>query len=203
LKPEPSDFVSSMIGDWRRQRPDIDPSVLEIFARVNRLSALLIKRSEQWLTPLGLTWESFSLIVSLRRMGAPYELRPGELLSVSLLTSGAITNRIDRVEAQGLVERRRDPNDRRGVVVRLTPAGRKLADAAIALHFEQLRPLMSPLSPAEFKTAGALLARLLHSLELPAAEPDPEVPPEPRKRAAKSASGAKAALPPRKKESTR
>jgi len=170
-----SDFVSAMIGDWRRERPDVDPSVLEIFARVNRLSALLMKRSEQWLAPLGLTWESFSLIVSLRRMGPPYELRPGELLSVSLLTSGAITNRIDRVEAQGLVERRRDPNDRRGVVVRLTPAGRKLADTAIALHFEQLQPLMSPLSKTEFKSAGALLAKLLLPLEepVPAAAPEP------------------------------
>lgn len=175
-----NDSVSSMIDDWHLARPDLDPSPLEILARVNRLSTMLIKRSERWLEPLGLTWESFSLIVTLRRVGAPYELRPGELLAVSLLTSGAITNRIDRVEQQGLVERLRDPNDRRGVVVRLTPAGRKLADQSIALHFEQLQPLMSTLNKTEFKTASTLLEKLLVGLEeqtQPEAEPVPRKPP--------------------------
>jgi len=176
-----TDFISSMIDDWRRERPDLDAGVLEIFARVNRLSALLTKRSEQWLAPLELTWESFSLLVTLRRVGAPYELRPGELLSVSLLTSGAITNRIDRVEAQGWVERRRDPDDRRGVVVRLTPAGRKLADQAIALHFAQLRPLMAALDKPEFKTAGVLLGKLLGSLEAPPKPSEARAAPLPRK----------------------
>lgn len=185
---KPKDFIATMIDDWRRERPELDCSVLEIFARVNRLSALLTRSCEQWLAPLDLTWESFSLLVTLRRVGTPYELRPGELLSVSLLTSGAVTNRIDRVESKGWVERLPDPDDRRGVIVRLTPAGRKLADQAIAVHFEQLKPLLAGLDKAEFKQAGALLGKLLCHLESPAPEDDevPSVKPTPavRRRAA-------------------
>jgi DNA-binding MarR family transcriptional regulator len=164
-----NDSVDVLVAGWAEQRPDLDVSSLGLFGRLTRLSALLTKRAEQWLAPLELTWESFSLIVTLRRAGAPYELRPGELLAVSLLTSGAITNRIDRVETQGLVERHRYPDDRRGVVVRLTPAGRKLADKAIAVHLEQLSLIMAPLAPKDRKVADEVLSKLLASLETPAA----------------------------------
>jgi len=162
-----SDSVDVLLAGWAQQRPDLEASALGLFGRITRLSSLLIKRAEQWLAPLDLTWESFSLIVTLRRAGAPYELRPGELLAVSLLTSGAITNRIDRVEKQGLVERLRSPDDRRGVVVRLTPAGRKLADKAIALHLDQLESIMGTLAPKDRKTADEVLSKLLLSLEAP------------------------------------
>lgn len=159
------DSVSMLVDDWRRERPDLDASALEVFARLNRLSSLVARRAEKWLAPLDLTWESFSLIVTLRRVGAPYELRPLELLSFSLLSSGAMTNRIDRVEQQNLVERLRDPNDRRGVIVKLTPAGRKLADQAISVHLENMQALLSPLEPSERKTAAKILEKLLFSLE--------------------------------------
>jgi DNA-binding MarR family transcriptional regulator len=167
-----NDTVDVLMEDWRRERPDIDASPLAIFGRVSRLSAHLTRRAEKWLAPLNLTWESFSLIVTLRRTGAPYELRPGELLLVSLLTSGAITNRIDRVEQQGLVVRLRDPNDRRGVIVQLTSAGQKLADQAIAVHLEHMDALLAPLEKSERKVAGQILAKLLLSLET---EPEEEV----------------------------
>lgn len=162
---EKSDSVAVLMEDWRRERPDLDASALGIVGRMARLSAHMTRRSEQWLAPLGLSWESFSLIVTLRRAGAPYELRPGELLQVSLLTSGAITNRIDRVEQQGLVVRLRDPNDRRGVIVQLTPQGLELADRAIALHFGQLDALLAPLDKSEHEIAGRILGKLLLSLE--------------------------------------
>jgi len=163
--PKNSDSVAALIEDWHRERPDLDPSSLGIVGRMARLSAHITRRAEQWLAPLGLSWESFSLIVTLRRAGAPYQLRPGELLQVSLLTSGAITNRIDRVEQQALVVRLRDPNDRRGVIVQLTPEGLELADRAIALHFAQLEALLAPLSKNENEIAARVLGKLLSSLE--------------------------------------
>ena len=125
----------------------------------------MARRAEKWLAPLNLTWESFSLIVTLRRVGAPYELRPLDLLSISLLSSGAMTNRIDRVERQNLVERLRDPNDRRGVIVKLTPAGKKLADQAISMHLKNMQALLSPLEPSERKITAKILEKLLFSLE--------------------------------------
>lgn len=162
-----SNSVAELVGDWHRERPDLDIPPLELFVLINRLSDHFIKKAEQWLEPLDLSWESFSLIVTLRRVGAPYALRPGELLKVSLLTSGAITNRIDRVEKLGLVERHREPNDRRGVVVRLTPAGKKLADRAIALHFKNMDLLFADLTKQEVKLATGLLSKLLGSFEHP------------------------------------
>jgi DNA-binding MarR family transcriptional regulator len=160
-----SNTVSELVNDWHSERPDLDIPPLELFVLINRLSDQFIKRAEKWLSPLGLSWESFSLIVTLRRVGAPFALRPGDLLKVSLLTSGAITNRIDRVEQLGLVERHREPNDRRGVVVRLTPAGQTLADRAIAVHFEHMNIMFAGLTKTEVKLATGLLSKLLGSLE--------------------------------------
>lgn len=160
-----SDTVSELVSDWHRERPDLDIPPLELFVLINRLSDQFIKRAEKWLSPLGLSWESFSLIVTLRRVGAPFALRPSDLLKVSLLTSGAITNRIDRVEQLGLVERHREPNDRRGVVVRLTPVGQALADRAIAVHFEHMNIMFAGLTKADVKLASGFLSTLLGSLD--------------------------------------
>ena len=117
------------------------------------------------MAPLGLTWESFSLIVTLRRAGEPFQRRPLELLQDSLLSSGAMTNRIDRVEAMGLVERLRDPNDRRGVIVQLTPKGVKLADRAFEVHVSGLRTLLNGLSSGDRRALTKLLSSWLSELE--------------------------------------
>jgi DNA-binding MarR family transcriptional regulator len=101
------------------------------------------------------------LILTLRRSGAPFALRPTDLYRESLLTSGAITNRIDRVEKQGLVRRRQDPNDGRAMVVQLTAAGRRLADKAAAIHFRALAETFSGLSKQECAQLNASLAKLL------------------------------------------
>ena len=97
--------------------------------------------------------------------GPPYELNPTALYRDSLLSSGAITNRIDRVEREGLVKRLPDPNDRRGTIVRLTAKGRSLADRAIKLHFEALTETLSALNRAERDQLAALLSKLLLSAE--------------------------------------
>lgn len=163
--PATVDSIEGLLAEWTRERPDLDPSPFGIYGRIWRLSTTLIGDAEQWLKPLGLTFESFSLIVTLRRSGAPYELNPTALYRESLLTSGAITNRIDRVEDEGLVKRLPDPNDRRGTIVRLTAKGRSLADRAIKLHFEALAETLAALDRSERKQLAALLSKLLLSAE--------------------------------------
>jgi len=160
-----TDSIEALLSEWQRERPDLDPSPFGIFGRIWRLSTSVLGDAEAWLTPLGLTFESFSVIVTLRRSGPPYELNPTALYRESLLTSGAITNRIDRVEAQGLVKRLPDPNDRRGTIVRLTPKGRALADRAIKLHFEALAEMLSDIDGGERDQLAGLLSKLLKAVE--------------------------------------
>lgn len=160
-----ADSIESLLAEWRRERPDLDPWPFAIFGRIWRLSANLLGDAEKWLAPAGLTFESFSVIVTLRRSGPPYEMNPTALYRESLLSSGAITNRIDRVEAAGLVKRLPDPNDRRGTIVRLTPKGRTLADRAIKLHFEALAEELSGIDRGERAQLAALLSKLLLSVE--------------------------------------
>lgn len=160
-----SDSIEGLLAEWRRERPDLDAQPFAIFGRVWRLSANLLGGAEDWLAPTGLGFESFSVIVTLRRSGAPYELNPTALYRESLLSSGAITNRIDRVEAEGLVKRRPDPNDRRGTLVRLTAKGRALADRAIKLHFEALAEALADLDRKEQAQLALLLSKLLQSVE--------------------------------------
>ena len=154
-----------LLDEWRRERPDLDPSPFAIFGRIWRLGANLSNEIAEWLAPLGLNFESFSVIVTLRRSGAPYELNPTALYRESLISSGAITNRVDRVEALGLVKRLPDPKDRRGTIVRLTPKGRALADKAIELHFRKLAECLSGMKAADQGALAALLADLLRSVE--------------------------------------
>lgn len=160
-----ADSIEGLLAEWKRERPDLDPSPFGIYGRIWRLSTTLLGDAEQWLKPVGLTFESFSLIVTLRRSGPPYELNPTALYRESLLSSGAITNRIDRVEREGLVKRLPDPNDRRGTIVRLTAKGRSLADRSIKLHFEALTETLSALNRAERDQLAALLSKLLLSAE--------------------------------------
>ena len=161
----PVDSVAQLLSEWARERPDIDTAPVGLVARVIRIAALVTRSAERWLAPLGLTWESFSLIVTLRRVGQPFRLRPLELLQDSLLSSGAMTNRIDRVEAMGLVVRLRDPNDRRGVIVQLTPEGRKLADKAFEVHVTELKTLLKGLPATDRKALAKLLSGWLSELE--------------------------------------
>lgn len=160
------DSVAHFLDEWRSERPDLDPWPSGITARLQRLSGAFLRDAEASLEPLGLTWEAFSVIVTLRRVGEPFELCPSDLLREGLLTSGAVTNRIDRVERLGLVERRPDPNDRRSIIVRLTPAGKQLADAAIGVHFSRDEELLSTLSSSELSQLSGILSKLLFSIEM-------------------------------------
>jgi DNA-binding MarR family transcriptional regulator len=160
-----TDSIEVLLAEWRRERPDLDPRPFAIFGRIWRLSANFLGDAEKWLAPVGLSFESFSFIVTLRRSGPPYELNPTTLYRESLLSSGAITNRIDRVEAEGLVKRLPDPKDRRGTIVRLTAKGRALADRAIKLHFEALAEELSGINRPERNQLARLLSKLLLSVD--------------------------------------
>jgi DNA-binding MarR family transcriptional regulator len=160
-----ADSIEMFLQQWRRERPDLDPWPFGILGRTQRISARLQTRALTWLEPLGLTWESFSLLAALRRSGAPYELRPTEIYKESLLSSGAITNRIDKVEKEGWVKRYDSPDDRRGVIVRLTPSGKVIADKAIEIHFKQLSAQLSGIAKRDRQHLLELLKTVLVALE--------------------------------------
>ncbi|WP_191090121.1 MarR family winged helix-turn-helix transcriptional regulator [Histidinibacterium aquaticum] len=163
--PTTEDSVSHIVREWRRERPDFDAGPIGVFARILRLSGALSQRTKAWLDEEGLSWEAFSLIVTLRRQGAPYRMRPSSIIRESLLTSGAVTNRIDRVEKLGLVERAPDPDDRRAVSVQLTEAGLEKADAAIAAHVSHLHEVLEPLGEEQLEDLDRLLTAALSMIE--------------------------------------
>jgi DNA-binding MarR family transcriptional regulator len=155
------DAVDELVAEWRRERPDLDVSPLEVMSRVSRLArhlerarrdAFAAHRLEQW---------SFDVLAALRRSGAPYELAPRELLLRTLVTSGAMTNRIDRLEAEHLVERRPDPDDRRSVLVRLSTAGAVRVDACLSQLLVHEHSILATLTVPQREALGDLLRRLL------------------------------------------
>ncbi|MEV4254433.1 MarR family transcriptional regulator, partial [Spirillospora sp. NPDC049652] len=126
------DEVDRLVEAWHTERPDLDVSPLLVLSRVSRLARHLDRARRAVFAEQDLeSWE-FDVLTALRRAGAPYELSPGRLLRATLVTSGTMTNRIDRLTAAGLVERHPDPADKRGVLVRLTDAGRTRVDTAFA-----------------------------------------------------------------------
>jgi len=157
--------IEDFIDGWRRERPDLDPSPLAVFGRAQRVSQNMIRATEELLEPLQVSWEVFCVILALRRSGKPYVLRPTDIYRQSLITSATATNRIDRASERGLVRRLPDPNDRRGILVELTAAGKALADRAIAMQFAMLAKQLSVLTRSERKQLGDLLAKLLSSSE--------------------------------------
>ena len=159
----PRDEVDRLVAAWRRERPDLDVQPLEVLSRVTRLARHLDRARRTAFTEHALEPWEFDVLSALRRTGEPYQLSPGQLLTQTLVTSGTMTNRIDRLAARELVVRGPDPADRRGVLVRLTDAGRELADAALAGLLKNERELLAALPPDRLET----LADLLRTLTLP------------------------------------
>lgn len=157
------DEVDELVDAWGRERADLDLSPVEVFSRISRLSKLLdLARRQAFTTHEIEPWE-FDVLAALRRAGEPYELSPGRLIRETLVTSGTMTNRVDRLAARGLVERLPDPDDRRGVLVRLTPQGKSAVDAAFEELLDSERELLAGLSPKDRN----LLAELLRALMAP------------------------------------
>ena len=154
------------LSDWYASRPDVDPEIIAIFGRIIRLSSGFERFRAPVLDELGLTPEVSDLTISLLRTGPPYELNAGALTAQAtfpVTTTGAMTYRIDRAEALGLVERRRDPTDRRGVIVRLTKKGLASANHNVDLHWEFMQRVLSEFSPQDRAQLGELLQKLLEA----------------------------------------
>lgn len=160
-----TDEVDRLLEAWRRERPDLDIAPMEVLSRVTRLARQLDRRRRRAFAAHGLeTWE-FDVLAALRRSGAPYQLSPGRLLQETAVTSGTMTNRVDRLTARGLVSRADRPGDRRGVLVTLTDAGRGTVDAALADLLAEERDLMARLSGEDQRWLADTLRRLTVPLE--------------------------------------
>jgi DNA-binding MarR family transcriptional regulator len=159
--PEPRDEVDALVEAWSRERPDLDVTPMRVLSRVTRLARHLDRQRAAAFSAHGLeTWE-FDVLAALRRAGAPNQLSPGQLLRETMVTSGTMTNRVDRLAARGLVERELHPDDRRGVLVRLTDAGRVAVDAALADLLAAERELLAGMAEDDQHQLAQTLRRLL------------------------------------------
>lgn len=158
------DFAEHMVAQWSDARPDLDSAPMALVVRIMRVSALLSERLTKVLGAHGLSIWEFDMLATLRRNG-PGGLSPKQLQREMLLSSGAMTNRIDRLEEGGLLERRPEPTDRRGTIVRLTPAGVARVDPIVRDRFEDARQILDLLDPAEAQAVSAGLRKL--AIELP------------------------------------
>ncbi len=159
------DEVDRLVEAWQRERADLDLQPMEVLSRVTRLGHHLDRARRQAFTEHAIeSWE-FDVLAALRRAGTPYELSPGRLLKETLVTSGTMTNRVDRLAARGLVERLPDPSDRRGVLVRLTAEGRTTVDGALEGLLRRERDLLTGLDADQQRVLAGLLRELVVPFE--------------------------------------
>jgi DNA-binding MarR family transcriptional regulator len=151
------DEVDRLVTAWRRERPDLDVAPMQVLSRVTRLARHLDLARRQAFAEHDLEASEFDVLSALRRAGSPYELSPGQLIRETLVTSGTMTNRVDRLTGKGLVERLPDPADRRGVIVSLTAEGRVRVDAALEQLLLQERRLLATLSETDQSNLADLL----------------------------------------------
>jgi DNA-binding MarR family transcriptional regulator len=159
------DEVDRIVAAWRRERPDLDVDPLEVLSRVSRLARHLDRARRAAFAVHDLEPWEFDVLSALRRAGEPYQLSPGQLVTQTLVTSGTMTNRIDRLVDDGYVERHRDPSDRRGVLVRLTPQGRQAVDAAMTDLLHEERRLLAGIRPADAERLASLLRTLVQPFD--------------------------------------
>ncbi|MBX3094782.1 MAG: MarR family transcriptional regulator [Cryobacterium sp.] len=160
-----TDHVARIIAAWRRERPDLDPGPQGIIGRIHRIAATLTEELVATYGRYGLGEGEFDVLATLRRAGEPFEHRPSELAQHTMVTSGAMTKRIDRLEAAGLVTRRVSATDGRARVVALTGAGRELIDRAFTEHIANEHRLLASLSPADRTELERILAAWLVAME--------------------------------------
>ncbi|MFD0360884.1 MarR family winged helix-turn-helix transcriptional regulator [Nocardia sp. GCM10030253] len=158
-----TDHVEQVLVQWQAQRPDLDVSPMAVFGRLTRLSQLVSAELRKTFAPHGLDAASFDVLATLRRNDPPHRLTPTELMRSAMVTSGAITQRLDRLEERGLVSRARSEHDGRGILVTLTEAGHEVIDAALPDHVATEQRLLIPLSPAQRDALAETLRTLLES----------------------------------------
>ena len=155
-----SDEVDRIVDAWSRERPDLDFSPLQVLNRVGRLSRHVDRARKAAFAASGLELWEFDVLSALRRAGAPYQLSPKALLQQTLVSSGTMTNRIDRLVQRKLVTRDADPHDGRGILVSMTETGRERVDAAIRLLLVAESELLDRLPKADQERLSALLRKL-------------------------------------------
>ena len=166
------DHIDGILAQWRRERPELDVRAIGTFGRLFRSAHLADAALAEGIAPHGLQPGWFDLLAALRRSGAPYELNPTRLMQATLLTSGGVTKRLDRLVATGLVERKPDPSDRRGTLVRLTRRGKATIDRAVQTHVRNEDELLRSLTGADRRALDGLLRKLLAGLEWPSGDAD-------------------------------
>ena len=164
-----TDHVDEVLKQWARERPDLDVSPMAVIGRLSRVSQLLAVELGRTFADHDLDHPSFDVLATLRRSGPPYALSPTALMRSSMVTSGAISQRLGRLEARGLVERTPRPTDGRGTDVRLTDQGRALVDQALPDHVATEQRLLAALTDRQCTDLANLLRELLQSLDEQAA----------------------------------
>jgi DNA-binding MarR family transcriptional regulator len=159
------DRADIAVEQWARERPDLPALPMAVFGRLLDAAERVTRdHMNPLLAAAGLQPGEFDVLATLRRSGKPYMLSPTTLYEAAMISSGGMTNRLDRLERAGLVERRPDPNDRRGKLIALTEAGRRVIDETIGRHVANEQRLLSVLSPAEQEKLSALLRKLIAGL---------------------------------------
>jgi DNA-binding MarR family transcriptional regulator len=154
------DEVDRIVEAWERERPDLDFDPLQVLSRVGRLARHVDRARRRAFAASGLEYWEFDVLSALRRAGSPYQLSPKALLQQTLVSSGTMTNRIDRLVTRRLVERRTDPRDGRGVLVMMTPEGQERVDESISKLLTAEAELLERLSPADRTRLAGLLRKL-------------------------------------------
>ncbi|WP_067802473.1 MarR family winged helix-turn-helix transcriptional regulator [Actinomadura formosensis] len=158
------DALDLILEQWAHARPDLDASPMGVLGRLSRVTRIAERELKALFGEFGLERGEFDVLATLRRAGAPGGMTAGSLARSSMVTSGAVTNRLDRLVAKGYVTRDVDPANRRTVIVALTPAGRELIDRAVAAHVENERRILATLDRDQQDALAALLRTLLLSL---------------------------------------
>ncbi|MEU2563784.1 MarR family transcriptional regulator [Streptomyces longispororuber] len=158
-----SDAVDAIVEQWEKERPELIESLwpVQLLARVQRMHRVMEREAKAFGARHGVENGEFDVLTTLRRSGPPYALTAGAFLKAAMVTSGAITNRIDRMEAKGLVERVRDTADRRTVKIRLTDHGKELTDKLMVEHLRNYDRLLDGLDREEVERAAELLRKFL------------------------------------------
>jgi DNA-binding MarR family transcriptional regulator len=172
------DHVDQILAQWARERPDLDVAPVAVFARITRASRGLERAMSVALREFGLSRGEFDVIVSLRRAGVPHRLNPSDLAQSLLLSTGTMTNRVDRLERAGWVTRLPDPEDRRGILVQLTESGLVTVEAAMEALLRTERGLLDGFGVEDQRALANLLRRVVLVLDArapgPRARPDGE-----------------------------
>lgn len=155
------DDVDRLVLAWQRERPDLDVAPLHVLSRIARLAKEHGRIRAAAFAEHDLDAWEFDVLAALRRAGDPYELTPSQLVAETLVTSGTMTTRVDRLIERGLAQRRPDPRDRRGVIVQLTPSGRDVVDGAMGTLLDHEHALIAALSRGDRAALPAMLRRLL------------------------------------------